>query len=57
MGAWPPYCLSSPKGQKEYWGFFFPVMHLAVFVVITRLKTSCQLNEAHVFEEATFQKF
>lgn len=23
MGAWPPYCLSSPKGQKEYWGFFF----------------------------------
>lgn len=46
-----PYCLSSPQRIEKNIGDFFPLMLLAVFVVITRLKT-CNLKVGYVFEEA-----
>lgn len=56
MRAAPLIVVAVHKEQKIILGILFPVMLLAVFVVITRLKTSCQLKEGHVFEEAMFQK-
>lgn len=49
-----PLLSCSPQRTEKNIGDIFPVMLLAVFVVITRLKTSHQLKEGYVSEEAIF---